>query len=51
MWTGMSTKSIALVLLLAGPSAQAKEVTVQVNGHTVRLDVVAPARPSVADWA
>ena len=49
MWTGMSTKSIALVLLLAGASAQAKEVTVQVNGHTVRLDVAAPARPSGAD--
>ena len=35
-----------LALLLIGPSAYAKDVTVQVNGRPVRLDVASPARPN-----
>src|SRR5262245_34939693 len=42
----MTTRLIFLALLLAGSSALAKEVTVQVNGHPVRLDIVSPARRS-----
>jgi pimeloyl-ACP methyl ester carboxylesterase len=42
----MNTKQLLLVLLLIGPAAQAKEVTVQVNGRSVRLDIASPARPN-----
>lgn len=45
----MNTKPILLALLLIGPSAQAKGVTVKVNGHSVRLDIVTPARPNATD--
>src|SRR5258705_6078782 len=45
----MNTKPIFLALLLIGPSAQAKGITVQVNGRSVRLDIAAPARPNATD--
>jgi pimeloyl-ACP methyl ester carboxylesterase len=45
----MNTRSIILALLLMGPSAQAKDVTVQVNGRSVRLDITAPAPPNATD--
>ena len=42
----MNARPLLLALLLIGPSAQAKDVTVQVNGRSVRLDIASPARPS-----
>jgi pimeloyl-ACP methyl ester carboxylesterase len=45
----MNTKPIVLALLLIGPPAHAKGVTVRVNGRSVRLDIAAPARPNAAD--
>lgn len=45
----MNAKPIVLALLLIGPSAQAKEVTVQVNGRSVQLDIAEPARPNATD--
>jgi hypothetical protein len=46
-WAGMNTRGLLLTLLLFGPSAQAKDVTIQVNGHSVRLDIAsADPRPA-----
>lgn len=46
-WTGMNTApAFFALLLLIGSSAQAKGVTVQVNGRSVRLDIATPARPN-----
>lgn len=42
----MNTRLILLALLLIGPSAHAKDVTVQVGGRSVRLDIASPARPN-----
>src|SRR5438094_7438720 len=42
----MNARPLLLALLLIGPSAQAKDVTVRVNGRSVRLDIASPARPS-----
>src|SRR5438094_10479461 len=42
----MNARPLLLALLLIGPSAQVKDVTVQVNGRSVRLDIALPARPS-----
>jgi pimeloyl-ACP methyl ester carboxylesterase len=42
----MNTMPLLLALLLMGPSAQAKDVIVQVNGRSVRLDIASPARPN-----
>jgi pimeloyl-ACP methyl ester carboxylesterase len=42
----MNTRPLLLALLLIGPSAQAKDVTVQVNGRSVRLDIASPTRPN-----
>ena len=41
----MNIRLILLALLLIGTSVNAKEVTVQVNGRSVRLDIASPARP------
>lgn len=45
----MITKPLFLALLLIAPSAQAKDVTVQVNGRTVRLDIISPPQRNVTD--
>lgn len=45
----MNTKPLVLALLLVGPSAHAEDVTVQVKGRSVRLDIHAPARPNAGD--
>jgi pimeloyl-ACP methyl ester carboxylesterase len=42
----MNSRPLLLALLLIGPSAQAKDVTVQVNGRSVRLDIASPTRPN-----
>lgn len=41
----MNARAMLLGLLLAAPAADAKDMTVRVDGHSVHLDVVAPARP------
>lgn len=38
--------SLLLALLLIGRSAQAKDVTIQVNGRSVRLAIASPTRPN-----
>jgi len=43
---GMKAKSLLLAFLFVVPSAQAKDVTVQVAGRSVRLDITSPARPN-----
>ena len=40
----MKTRPLLLALMLICPSAQAKDVTVQVNGRSVRLDIASPTR-------
>jgi pimeloyl-ACP methyl ester carboxylesterase len=45
----MSTKPILVALLLVGPSVQAKDVKVQVNGRSVQLDITAPERLNPTD--
>jgi pimeloyl-ACP methyl ester carboxylesterase len=45
----MNTRLIVLALLLIGPSAHAKDVTVQVNGRSVRLDISSAPRPDATD--
>jgi pimeloyl-ACP methyl ester carboxylesterase len=42
----LNTKPLLLALLLIGPSAQAKDVTIEVNGRSVRLAIASPARPN-----
>src|SRR5262245_13132321 len=42
----MKTKWFFLALLLVVPSARAEERTAQVNGRSVRLDIISPARPN-----
>jgi pimeloyl-ACP methyl ester carboxylesterase len=45
----MTIRLVFLAVLLIGPPAHAKDVTVQVNGRSVRLDVSSPPRPSLTD--
>jgi pimeloyl-ACP methyl ester carboxylesterase len=45
----MSTRLLVLALLFIGPSAHAKDVTVQVNGRSVRLDISSPPQPTATD--
>lgn len=45
----MSTRSILFALLLIGAPARAEDVTVQVKGRSVRLDIDAPARPNAGE--
>ena len=40
----MNTKPLVLALLLIGPSAEAKDFTIQVNGRFVRVDIATAAR-------
>jgi pimeloyl-ACP methyl ester carboxylesterase len=47
----MTIRLVFLAVLLIGPPAHAKDVTVQVNGRSVRLDVSSPPRPNVTDPA
>jgi pimeloyl-ACP methyl ester carboxylesterase len=44
----MNTRPFLLALLLVGPSAEAKDVTVQVNSRSVRLEIASPTRPNAA---
>ena len=45
----MRIRAICFALLLIGAPAHAKDVTVQVNGLPVRLDITAPAPSNVTD--
>src|SRR5437773_2232705 len=40
----MNINSLLLTLLLVAPSVQAKDITIQVNGRSVRFDIASPAR-------
>jgi pimeloyl-ACP methyl ester carboxylesterase len=44
----MNTRLLLLALLLIGPSAHAKDVTIQVNGRSVQLDIASPAPPNAS---
>ena len=44
----MNRRQILLAVLLIAPSIQAKEITLQVNGHSVRLDVASPTHRKAA---